>query len=397
MARTAFVSTYPPHRCGIATFTSDLARRRWAPPGRRAPPGHAARRPTPAEVRHRIRRDVARRLPRRCRARSNASDIDVVSIQHEYGIWGGADGDHVSTSSARCDIPVVTTLHTVLRHPTPSQRRILVRARRRDRRHRRHVPRRGRAADPRLRHRSGPRRGHPARRAGPAAGRSRQRQARPRARGPAVILSFGLLGPGQGLRVGDRGDARGRGAPSRRRSYVILGATHPDLLRHEGEAYRRRLEAAGRRPRRGRPRPVRRPVRGPDGAGTWLEAADIFVTPYPNLEQIVSGHPVVRDGRRQGDRLHPLRLRRASGWRTAGAGSCRPGHRPRSPRRSSSCSATGAARGDGPARVRATAAACSGRRSGARTAASSREVAGRPAGRRMPCGPAADASAAVGG
>jgi glycosyltransferase involved in cell wall biosynthesis len=71
--------------------------------------------------------------------------------------------------------------------------------------------------------------------------------------------------------------------------YVILGATHPDLLRREGEAYREKLEAlAADLGVADHVRLVDRFV-SPGELGVWLEAADIFVTPYPNLDQIVSG------------------------------------------------------------------------------------------------------------
>ena len=78
----------------------------------------------PTEVHHRVRRDewqdyvsVARSLDR-CR-------VDAVSIQHEYGIWGGDDGEYVLDFVNALHLPTVTTLHTVLRHPSPRQRRIL--------------------------------------------------------------------------------------------------------------------------------------------------------------------------------------------------------------------------------------------------------------------------------
>ena len=80
--------------------------------------------PYPIEVHHRIRRDEARRLPRRPLARSTRC-VDVVSIQHEYGIWGGQDGDHVIDFVRALRVPAVATLHTVLRDPTPGQRAVL--------------------------------------------------------------------------------------------------------------------------------------------------------------------------------------------------------------------------------------------------------------------------------
>lgn len=106
--------------------------------------------------------------------------------------------------------------------------------------------------------------------------------------GRAVILSFGLLGPGKGYESAIAAmPAVMKAVPSA--IYVILGATHPDLLRHEGEAYRRSLEAtAAGLGVSDHVKFVDRFV-GRVELGTWLEAADVFVTPYPNLDQIVSG------------------------------------------------------------------------------------------------------------
>jgi glycosyltransferase involved in cell wall biosynthesis len=106
--------------------------------------------------------------------------------------------------------------------------------------------------------------------------------------GRAVILSFGLLGRSKGYEVAIEAMPTVVAAiPSAR--YVVLGATHPGLLRLEGETYRQRLvervDALG----------LADHVQFVDRftsrveLSRWLEAADVFVTPYPNLEQIVSG------------------------------------------------------------------------------------------------------------
>lgn len=285
IVRTAFVSTYPPRRCGIATFTHDLA----SATGLREivaldPPDQCD--PYPGEVHHRIRRDVLGDYLATARALGRC--VDLVSIQHEFGIWGGEDGGRVLDFVRALEVPAVATLHTVLRRPTPSQRRILSELV-------------GAAAatvvmstsavallahaydiDPEqievIPH------GVPdlplvePDTVKPSLGQEDRR----------VLLSFGLLGPGKGYELAiDAMPAVVRAIPSAH--YVVLGATHPELIRSEGEAYRHRLVA--RADELGMSEHVQFVDRfvGKVELARWLEAADVFVTPYPNLDQIVSG------------------------------------------------------------------------------------------------------------
>lgn len=286
MTTTAFVSTYPPQRCGIATFTADLA----SAVGSRCivalhPPEASIG--ELAEVRHRIRRDVPADYTAAARW-LNRRGVDVVSVQHEYGIWGGADGALVLDFLHALRVPAVATLHTVLATPTSSQRRILVelvdataatvvmsssavnlltRSYGIDPGHLEVIPH----GVPDL----------------PLADPG---TVKPRfgVEGRTVILSFGLLGPGKGY------ESAIAAMPAVVESdptalYVIVGATHPELVRREGEAYRERLIAlATSLGVLDHVRFVGRFV-GSEELGAWLMAADIFVTPYPNLDQIVSG------------------------------------------------------------------------------------------------------------
>jgi glycosyltransferase involved in cell wall biosynthesis len=286
LIRIAFASTYPPRRCGIASFTNDLSR---AVDGREivalTPPDHAE--PYPAEVHHRIRRDEWADYPRvahtldRCR-------IDAVSIQHEFGIWGGDDGEHVIDFVNALRVPAVTTLHTILRDPTPHQRRVLVEL----------VDATSatvvmsRAAASLLTDAYGV---APARIEVIPHGVPELPMVEPDTLkaglgllGREVILSFGLLGPGKGYElaiaampavVAARPDVR----------YIILGATHPDLLRTEGEAYRNSLKTEIAELRMTDHVQLIDQFVGRRELARWLEAADVFVTPYPNLDQIVSG------------------------------------------------------------------------------------------------------------
>ena len=122
ITRTAFVSSYPPRRCGIATFTRDLA----AATGDREiavllPPGRGT--PFPLEVHHRIRRDE--RADYAATGRALGACVEVVSIQFDYDIWGGDDGEYVFDFVGALEVPAVATLHTILRKPTARQREVI--------------------------------------------------------------------------------------------------------------------------------------------------------------------------------------------------------------------------------------------------------------------------------
>jgi glycosyltransferase involved in cell wall biosynthesis len=240
----------------------------------------------PDEVRHVIQKE--RREDYVSTARALNRTVDVVSIQHEYGIWGGADGDHVLDFVEALRVPAVVTMHTVLRTPTARQRAVLSEL--------------AAIADASVvmsrsagnllvaRYGADPDRlvviphGVPdvplvdADAVKPSLGLA----------GRDVILSFGLLGPGKGyeLAIEALPDVV---AAHPEALYVILGATHPELIRSDGEAYRQSL--MGEVERLGMTDHVRfvdKFVSLPE-LTRWLEAADVFVTPYPNLNQIVSG------------------------------------------------------------------------------------------------------------
>ena len=115
ISTTAFVATYMPYPCGVATFTYDLATAAFPrqivaihPPG--GPDVY------PAEVRHRIRRDTLEEYTLIAEA-LNASVVDVISLQHEPGIFGGADGAYVLAFVDALRLPLATTLHAVPKSP----------------------------------------------------------------------------------------------------------------------------------------------------------------------------------------------------------------------------------------------------------------------------------------
>lgn len=131
MARDAkrnvvFISTFPPRKCGIATFTADLIQNAAASAGGQFAPLVVAMRSSPAakyadpvkfEIRQHVRRDYI------CAADYiNFSHVDLVSVQHEFGLFGGPAGSYLGVLLKRLKAPIVTTLHTILESPEPEYR-----------------------------------------------------------------------------------------------------------------------------------------------------------------------------------------------------------------------------------------------------------------------------------
>ncbi|MFW6139649.1 MAG: glycosyl transferase family 1, partial [Spirochaetota bacterium] len=125
----ALVGTYIPRKCGIATFTSDLLRslqaessesRFWAVAMNDTPEGYDY----PSEVRFEVNHN---RIQEYQLAGDflNINKVDVVCIQHEYGIFGGKHGSHILSLLRNIRVPLVTTLHTVLQKPLPDQKLVL--------------------------------------------------------------------------------------------------------------------------------------------------------------------------------------------------------------------------------------------------------------------------------
>src|SRR5580704_9864934 len=127
--RIAIVGNYLPRRCGIATFTTDLCdaihaeygtTELLALPVNDTEEGYEY----PARVRFELSEDNLASY-RQAADFLNFSNVDLVCLQHEYGIFGGRAGAHVLELLRRLQIPVVTTLHTVLREPDPDQRMVM--------------------------------------------------------------------------------------------------------------------------------------------------------------------------------------------------------------------------------------------------------------------------------
>ena len=290
--RIAFVGNYLPRQCGIATFTTDLCNalateygegRLFAIPVN----DPDSRYVYPEQVRLELEQEDIASYERAAEF-LNFNGNDLVCVQHEYGIWGGDDGEFVLNFVHALTKPVVTTLHTVPQDPSGRQRAILaglidasaasvVMSQSASRLLTRlygiapnllDVVPHGVPSLPLI----GPDTIKPSLGLEPG----------------TVILSFGLLGPGKGYEtVIEAMPSVVDADPATR--YVVLGATHPELLRREGEAYRTKLmRLADTLGVSANVLFVDRFVTRTE-LGTWLKAADIFVTPYPNRDQIVSG------------------------------------------------------------------------------------------------------------
>ena len=290
--KVAFLGDYLPRKCGIATFTTDLrcAIATTFPeiqclvvPVNDLPGGYDY----PAEVRFEI---AEQDLPSYLRAADflNITDVDVVCVQHEFGIYGGPAGSHVLALLRDLRMPIVTTLHTVLREPNEEQRRVM-----RDliRLSTRLVvmSERGREFLQEIYH-------------APAAkidliphGIPDMPFADPNyfkdefeVAGRQVLLTFGLLSPNKGIEFALRAlPAIIREFPNI--IYIVLGQTHPNLLREEGEAYRLSLE------RLAKDLDVQKHVVffnrfvELEELMRFIGAADIYLTPYLTEAQITSG------------------------------------------------------------------------------------------------------------
>jgi glycosyltransferase involved in cell wall biosynthesis len=294
--RTAIVSTFPPRACGIGSFAADL---RGALLGTHAldradlvavvhEPSSPQRRGLLATIAQAVRGDYVRTARMLGRL-----DVDVVLLQHEYGIFGGKDGEYVLSFARELAQPLVVTLHTVLSEPTPHQaevlrelcseaelvtvmtdtaQRLLVES--------------GTCPEEKVRvvpH------GAPARLIARAASAREARPHRVTDDADGFRLStFGLISSGKGIEtVIEALPAIVDRYPDL--VYTIAGRTHPDVERREGERYRLRLEQRAFQLGLGTHVVFDDRYLSVDELSTLLGETDVFLTPYTNREQIASG------------------------------------------------------------------------------------------------------------
>lgn len=288
--RVAVLGNHLPRQCGIATFTTHLSDAiagtcptlecfvlAMNDAGRR----HAY----PGQVRFEIAEgDVA--SYRRAADFLNVNAVDVVSVQHEYGIFGGTAGSHVLALLRELRMPIVTTLHTILRSPNPAQRAVMDEIIRLSERlvamsaqgvallHELYgVPE---AKIDRIAH------GIPS----PSPGTGSKDHLG--VEGRSVLLTFGLLSPDKGIEyVIDALPAILERHPDV--VYIVLGATHPHVKERHGETYRLMLEARAHRLGVASNMIFHNRFVTQGELVEFLSAADIYITTSLQPEQSTSG------------------------------------------------------------------------------------------------------------
>jgi glycosyltransferase involved in cell wall biosynthesis len=291
-SRIAVIGNYLPRHCGIATFTTDLCSaiaaeygtaRLLALPVNDTEEGYDY----PARVRWSLAQDEVKSYQDAADF-LNFNNIDMVCLQHEYGIFGGPAGSHILHLLRRLKMPVVTTLHTVLREPNPDQLMVMEEiAELSDRlivmsqlssqflQEIFKVP--GSKIDmvphgvPDL----------------PFLDPNFYKD-RFGVEGKAVLLTFGLLSPNKGIENVIKALPQIL-SKHNNVAYIVAGATHPHILRREGDKYRASLQALAKEMGVESQVIFHNRFVSPEEMLEFIGAADIYITPYRHEAQVVSG------------------------------------------------------------------------------------------------------------
>ena len=290
--KIAFVGNHLPRKCGIATFTSDLLA------------AVAAAHPQsqcfsvsvndiqggyeyPEVVRFEIEeQDLSSYL--RAADFLNISNVDIVCLQHEFGIFGGPAGGHILALLRELRMPVVTTLHTLLREPKAEQRRVmqelvalstrLVVMAERGRQMLQEIYQAPPAKIDLIPHGI------------PDVGFVDPTDFKDQfgVEGRVVLLTFGLLSPNKGIEYVLNALPHIL-AEFSNVVYIVLGATHPNELREHGEAYRLSLEILAKKNKLEKNVIFYNRFVELEHLKEFIGAADFYITPYLNEAQITSG------------------------------------------------------------------------------------------------------------
>ena len=290
--KIAFVGDYLPRKCGIATFTTDIltavatefpGHECFAVPVNDIKGGYEY----PKVVRFEVEeQDLA--SYQRAADFLNIGNADIVCLQHEFGIFGGPAGSHVLALLRELKMPVVTTLHTVLREPNSEQRRVtqdliafstrLVVMTERGRRMLQEIYQAPPAKIDLIPH------GIPDI---PFVDPNYYKD-QFGVEGRRVLLTFGLLSPNKGIEhvlnalprvLAEFPDV----------VYIVLGATHPNELREQGETYRLSLERLAKKNKVQKNVIFYNRFVELEELKEFIGAADLYITPYLNEAQVTSG------------------------------------------------------------------------------------------------------------
>jgi len=290
--RVGFVSTYPPRECGIASYTRDLSLALLMQ-------GHTRENVIVAineeggnlysdkNVRSTIDQNI-RDSYEAAASFLNVSNVSVTSVQHEYGIFGGEWGEYALDLYAKLEKPIVTTFHTVLADPPEKARRVLTELAEMSEA----VVVTIESAAKLLEDQTGlsPSRirviGHGA--TLPERPRDQYAKRELGLQKHFVLATSGLISEGKGIEYAIRAIPRlVKERPDL--LYLVIGETHPEVRKHEGEAYREKLVALAKR------LGVMNHVRfidsflPEDRLSRYLEAVDVYVAPYLGRDQVSSG------------------------------------------------------------------------------------------------------------
>lgn len=285
------IGTYPPKQCGIATFSMDLRNSLLAADNAvsiMALSDDSINYHYPEEVVFNLQQNLKQDYIKAANYINSFAQIELVVLQHEYGIYGGIEGEYVLELAKLLHKPFVLITHTVLPRPTKRQKQIL-----NELCHRAAgiVSMTQRSKELLVNLYEAPSElvkviAHGVPDFPKKSGEELKRQYG--FQGRHLISTFGLIGPGKGLELGIRAVADVV-VDYPDVTYLILGQTHPMLQRYEGEKYRQMLNDLVAELNLGENVVFVNKYLTNEELGDYLYMTDIYISPYPNMDQAVSG------------------------------------------------------------------------------------------------------------